>query len=408
MEGFFTKKEAESQSRPDGKSLSCVSCGLHRLCKNPKMKPFGNFKKEILLIGEAPSEADDSKGLPWQGKIGRYFQQTYKRLGIDIFEDCVSINAVNCRPISENEGTNTPTNYEIDCCRKSILATIQEYKPKVIILLGNSAIYSVIGHRWKKDLGTVNKWRGWAIPDQDFNAWICPTFHPSYVEKVNSIEVNTIWEQDLKKAVEISKIPFKKYKEPVIKELTDLSILTNLEEGLIAFDYETTGLKPHAEGHRVVCVSIATGNDFCYVFMMPQSRRERQPFINLLASAKGKIAHNMKFEHHWSTVKLRQEVNAWEWDTMLAAHILDNRPGVTSLKFQTYVHFGIVDYASEVEPYLHSVDSTNGNAFNRVLEFIEKPGGKDKLLHYCGLDAIHEFRLYNLQSDLIFLDRLPF
>jgi len=88
---------------------------------------------------------------------------------------------------------------------------------------------------------------------------------------------------------------------------------------------------------------------------------------------------------------------------MMAAHILDNRPGVTSLKFQTYINFGIIDYESEVSPYLKAVDSKNGNALNRIFEADEK-----KLMEYCSLDSIYEYRLAMWQIKIINYSFLPF
>ncbi len=41
----------------------------------------------------------------------------------------------------------------------------------------------------------------------------------------------------------------------------------------------------------------------------------------------------MKYEDTWSREKLKQQGKGWLWDSMIAAHILDNRPGVTGLKF---------------------------------------------------------------------------
>jgi DNA polymerase len=402
MEGFFTKKETASLSRPDGKAYTCVSCGLYKKVESPRMKPFGNFKKGILNIGEAPGEIEDEEGKPFQGKTGKLLQSTYKRLGIDLFEDCVNLNACHCRPMDEDGNNRTPTNYEIECCRRTTFKIIEEYKPKVIILLGNSAIYSFLGHRYKKELGGVSKWRGYAIPDQDLKTWVCPTFHPSYVERSDGGPEETIWKQDLKQAFEKIKEPFPVYKEPLIEIINDLSVLGTIKEGEIAFDYETTGLKPHAAGHRIICVSVAYEPDKCYVFMMPESKRERQPFMDLLTNPKiGKIAQNMKFEDTWSVVRLRQTIQNWVWDTMLATHILDNRPGVTSLKFQAYAQFGIVDYDSEVAPYLLAIDNTNANSINRIMDLVNSSQGKERLLKYCGLDAIYEYRLSKLQRKII-------
>lgn len=401
--GFFTKKETESKIRPDGKTYSCASCGLYKNANNPRMKTFGCFQKGILNIGEAPGEVEDERGKQWQGKTGRLLQKTYRRLGVDLFEDCLNINAVNCRPIDNR----TPTNYEMDCCRKSILELIYEYQPKVIVLLGNSALYSLLGHRWKKDLGTISKWRGFTIPDRDFKAWVCPTFHPSYVERGEK-EVETVWTQDLERIVRKVDERLPRYRKPKIEVIEDLSPLNDIE-GVVAFDYETTGLKPHRKEHQVICVSVATSENHCYVFMLPKTKLGRQPFINMLSNfAVRKMAHNMKFEETWSKVKLRQSVVGWEWDSMLAAHILDNRQGITSLKFQAYVHFGVIDYGNEVVPYLKAVEDKNGNAMNRIYELLEKPEGQEKLLQYCAMDSIYEYRLALLQQKEMDYDFLPF
>jgi uracil-DNA glycosylase family 4 len=415
MIGFFSKKETESKSRPNGKQLSCTSCGLYQHVLSPKMEPFGNFKKGIMNIGEAPSDVDDKRGQHWQGKAGRYLEQTFNELGVDIFEDCINIQSVNCRPIGVNGKNRVPTPFELDNCRRIVLAAIEKYKPKVIILFGTTAIYSIIGHRWKKDLGGVTKWRGWTIPDQDFQTWICPTLSPSYVmhttEKTNRFSGLTtqvesveqlIFKQDIAQAIKIRKKKFPVYKQPTIEIITDLSVLNNPKLGhseffamnQCAFDYETTGLKPHGDGHQIVCASIADSADHAYTFLMPKSKKARQPFIDFLQSQRiAKIAQNLKFEDTWSHVKLKTHVACWAWDTMLSSHIEDNRSEVTGLKFQNYVQFGVVDYDSEVAPYLKSVDEKNANGLNRILEFMAQPGGTEKVLIYCGHDSINEYRL---------------
>ena len=74
-EGFFSSKETQSISRPGGKKHSCISCGLYKDCDNPKMEAFGNFKKGILNIGEAPRYEDDRNNKPWQDKYGKILQR---------------------------------------------------------------------------------------------------------------------------------------------------------------------------------------------------------------------------------------------------------------------------------------------------------------------------------------------
>ena len=401
MKEFFPSKKAKT---PTGKEHTCSSCGLYKDCVTKRMNPYGNFKKGIMNIGEAPSEFDDRSGKPWQSRTGRILQKNYEKLGIDLFEDCININATRCY----SDQHEFPSKYEVDCCRRFVLSAIETYKPKLIILLGDSAIYSLIGHRWKLNFGNITKWRGWTIPDQELKTWVCPVFSPDQIlENDNDVE-RTIWKNDLKKAFSKLDEPIPIYQEPDIEVIDDLYRLTNIRTD-IAFDYETTGLKPHEKGHRIVCCSVAVSANHAYVFMIPPTRKEVQPFIDLLANPNiGKIAQNCKFEDSWSAVRLRQPVENWLWDTMLAAHILDNRVGVSGLKFQTYVQLGVIDYASEVTPYLKAVDNKNANALNKIMELVELPGGKEKLMKYCGYDAINEYRISVIQRELINENSLPF
>lgn len=407
QKGFFTIKETESVSRPDGKVYSCVSCGAYKNVNTPRMKPWGNFKKHIMIVGNAPTKIDDKVGTPWQDKSGRILNKTLKELGINLFEDCISICSCFCCTMDKSGEERNPTNYEVDCCRKTLLKYVKEYQPKMILLLGNQAIYSLIGHRWKKDLGGVDKWRGFRIPDVDFKAWLCPTFNPEDIEENDLKEI--IWRADLRNAIDIYNKPVTKYHEPKIIVLKDdLSPLNDIKDhSVVAFDYETTGLKPHSQGHRIVCASVAISSHIVYSFMMPDTKVGRKPFLNLLTNDKiRKMAHNMKFEDTWSAVRLRLSVSGWEWDSMLAAHILDNRPGITSLKFQSYINFGIVDYSSDITPYLQTAGK-NANELNTIEELIKTKSGEEMLLKYCALDSIYEYRLAMLQREQI-MNNPPF
>lgn len=406
-EGFFSKKDTESKTRPDGKIYSCASCGLYKDILSPKMAPFGNFKKQILIIGEAPGEQEDRAGKPWQGRAGRTLKIALEKLGIDLFEDCISINACRCRTIDESGKNRTPTNTEIACCRSSTIKTINEYLPKVIIPLGMNALLALIGHRWKKDFSGIGKWRGWIIPDQELVSWICPTFHPSFIMQSDKAE-ETIWMQDLKRAVSMINTPLPKTRSPNIKIITNLKVLRHIKSDLISIDYECTGLKPHGKGHRIISAAVAIDSDNAFVFIMPDKEEDRRPFLDLLADRSiGKMAHNMKYEEAWSTVYLKQPVQNWQFDSMLAAHILDNRPGITGLKFQTYVNFGVIDYSSEVDPFLYSSDK-GGNAKNKILELIKTESGVNKLLTYNALDTIYEYRLALKQIQEMDYSFLPF
>jgi uracil-DNA glycosylase family 4 len=202
QEGFFSKTEVQSISRPDGKQLTCHSCGLYLNCKSPRMKVQGSGKKKILNVFEYPPFEDDKNGRMFQSKAGRLVTKTLKSLGVDVMEDCYNIHSLSCFP------DNKYTVHSVDCCRRFVLQAIQDLKPSVIVLYGNLPLQSVIGHRWKLDLGGISKWRGWTIPDQDFGCWICPVFGADYVERsfgeFDKITAeNTVWVNDLKQVVNL-------------------------------------------------------------------------------------------------------------------------------------------------------------------------------------------------------------
>lgn len=406
MQGFFSKKEVESVSRLDGKVHSCISCGLHKNSTHPKMKPYGEFKKGIMVIGNFPSLMDDANNQPFSDKTGRFLKKIFRKAGIDLETDCRLINALSCVPHQDKN----PDGFNIACCRRIVMKHIANDMPKVIIALGIESVESLIGHRWKKSLEDIGKWRGWTIPDQDLKAWVCPVYNPSFVMGSEQKEVETVFTSDVEKALSMVKVPFLKAKKCNIEIIDDLRPLKEISRTAIAsIDYETTGLKPHKQGHRIVCASVSTSDDAAMVFMMPEEGRKRKLWNELLASTYiGKSAQNMKFEAAWSQVYLKQTVNHWVWDTMIASHILDNRPGITGLKFQTFVQFGVVDYSSEIDPFLRSFDDKDGNSFNRILELCKTREGREKLMIYCGYDTIYEYRLMELQTKQIDYPFLPF
>lgn len=389
--GFFSKEQSNSF-----KSSSCDKCGLYKKCISPKMKPTGEFKKEILICAEAPGTMEDKKNTQLIGEAGQLLEETLKTYcDINLHTDCRKINAVNCRP----PRNRTPTNKEIMSCRPMLINEIKLSKPKVIILLGATALKSFMTDRWKKNLGQVNKWRGWAIPDRETGAWVIPTYHPSYMLRNQDEVLYDVFCNDLKKAINCIGKPFTSYKPEkqciellnTKKAFTYMEKLYNRKPKIIAFDFETTGLKPHRKEHKILTVSICDGIDHSVSFILT---RELWDILGLILSDPkiGKIASNMKYETTWTKTILGFDVEGWKWDTMLASHILDNRGGITGLKFQAYVNFGIIDYASHLDKFIVSDPKEGGNGLNKMMKADVR-----EVLYYCAMDSLLEFRLAKIQ-----------
>ena len=418
-DSFFTMDEVKT-TQPMQRAAGCGACGLHLHCTSPRMEASGQGERGILIIGECPTAQEDARGETLTGPAGQLLRRKLRWQGIDLERDCRKINAVCCYT------SKMPSTQQIEACRPRIWKEINSFKPHLILLLGEAAIKSFLGGRWKDSLGTqtkegsytsgiVTKWHGWTIPDRDTGAWVVPMFHPSYVLHTQENNGNPIiaklFDLDLQKARKLLDEPVYKpaFKETAgVEIVTDLAKLCTIFEGilewetLIAFDYETTGLKPHAAGHRIATCSISVNGDRAWSFdFPPKGTKAHRLFKQILTSPKiGKIASNLKMEDNWTNELLGIPVVNWVWDTMLAAHVLDNRKGVTGLKFQAYVQFGVIDYASHLDNYLHSKKEDGANAFNKIDD-----APHHDLLLYGGMDSMLEFRLAKKQMEELGYDR---
>jgi hypothetical protein len=93
-----------------------------------------------------------------------------------------------------------------------------------------------------------------------------------------------------------------------------------------------------------------------------------------------------------SRVILKTKPAGWFHDTQLCSHIEDNRRGITGLKFQAIIRYGLIGYNAEVEHYITS-DANHNNGFNRIKEL-----SPDTALIYCGIDSLVEHRLFMDQA----------
>ena len=109
----------------------------------------------------------------------------------------------------------------------------------------------------------------------------------------------------------------------------------------------------------------------------------------LLRADHPKIASNLKFEERWTCAILGHGVNNWQWDTMQAAHVLDNRQEICSIKFQAYARLGFPLYDGSVGKFLYAPSSNAPNRINRA-DFGE-------LLKYNSLDSLLEYKVAQLQ-----------
>lgn len=392
--GFFQIPKSSSRI-PRSRIPRCGECGLYKSCQHPKMKLTGRGQRGILIVAEAPGAIEDEKGIQLVGPAGIHLRKMMKGIGLDLDRDCWKTNAVVCRP-PKNQ---TPTDMQIQACRPNLYQAIEKHQPKVIVLMGMSAIKSLLGPMWGSDMGSMGRWIGWNIPSPKPNAWIVPTYHPSYLIRMKDPVLDRMVTQHLKAAVRRSKDhpnPVGTY-EDCIHIIRDSRKASRwIQERMnpkfpIAFDYETNSLKPEGERTEIVTCSVAISGSQVVAF--PWQGKVVETMSHLLRSGTPKIASNLKFEDRWTHAKLGHGVRGWLWDTMLASHVLDNRPGITSIKFQAFVQLGVLPYDTHIAPYLKS---RSGSSLNRIRELDMKD-----LLYYNAMDSLLEYLIAQKQMKVL-------
>ena len=374
---------------------TCGSCGLYKGCRSPKMQVTGEGRRRVLIVAEAPGQDEDRQGIQLIGMAGQALRKHLRKIGVDLDRDCWKTNAVICHPGS----MKNPTDKQVLSCRPNLLKVIRELEPDVILLLGGASVKSLIGYAWREDVGQIERWTGWQIPSQLLNVWLCPTWHPSYLMRQGDPVLDLWFVRHLKVAFELEGKPWPDEKTDWTKQITveyaprqaAVGIRKLIEAGKpMAIDYETDRLKPDADDSRIVCCAVSDGKT---TISFPWQGDAVTAVGELLQSEVGKLAHNIKFEERWSQHEFGRGVRNWEWCSMTAAHVLDNRRGITGLKFQSFVNFGVGDYDREISPYLKG---EGGNGKNRVTD-----APLDRLLLYCGMDALLGFKLAEKQREVI-------
>lgn len=365
------------------------------------MEPSGNARKGLLIVGEAPGRHEDNQGTQFVGETGTLLRRVLSKLGVSLDKDCLKTNALICRP----PDNKIPDPKMIGYCRPNLLNTVREHDPEVIVLLGGVAVASLIGHLFKADTGGIKRWAGSVIKCRRPNAWICPTFHPSFVQRMgeggkDKGMMERVFTKHLAAAVKL--VGTRPWGEGVPDYASKVRCVFDPDKaakairemikrgGNVAFDYETNMLKPDSKKARIVSCSVCWNGKYtiAYPWMGDAITATRE----LIKSPLGKIASNAKFEERWTRRKLKTRVRNWRWDTMIIAHALDCRGGITSIKHQAFVRLGQEDYDGHLKRMLHSKEDT-GNAENQVKDIALKD-----LLLYGGLDSLLEYMVAEEQA----------
>ena len=152
--------------------LSQNSCNLKKQAKNIVFSD-GNPKSKIMLIGEAPGANEDQEGLPFVGRAGMLLDKMLAAINLDRKNVYIS-NIINYRPPDNRR----PTEEEIKQYLPFISKHIEIINPKILVLLGSTAMNALIG----KEI-VISKMRGKWL-EKEFGSCktsVIITFHPAFL-----------------------------------------------------------------------------------------------------------------------------------------------------------------------------------------------------------------------------------
>ncbi|MDC0653802.1 uracil-DNA glycosylase [Candidatus Pelagibacter sp.] len=167
---------------------SIEDCNLKNNSKNIVLGD-GNINSPIMLIGEAPSVEEDKVGLTFVGDVGDLLKKMLLAINIKK-ENIYCCYAVNFRPPEDRK----PNSVEIKRYSQFLQKHISIIKPKIIILMGSTAMEALTGinNKISKERGN---WKEVIIQNTSYNVII--TFNPSYLLRAPENKKYS-WE-DLKK-----------------------------------------------------------------------------------------------------------------------------------------------------------------------------------------------------------------
>ena len=148
------------------------NCTLKKNAKNIVFSD-GNPKSKIMLIGEAPGANEDEEVLPFVGRAGALLDKMLAAINLDRKKVYIS-NIINYRPPNNRR----PTNEEIKRYLPFITKHIEIINPKILVLLGSTAMNALIGNEV-----VISKMRGKWIEKKFGNCKtsVIITFHPAFL-----------------------------------------------------------------------------------------------------------------------------------------------------------------------------------------------------------------------------------
>jgi len=130
--------------------MGCRACPL--VTEPGDMAPTGTKHPLIYILGEGPTKTEAEEGEHFLGKSGDLLR--------DMLPDHLDMSQLRWNNVvrSHPRHNRDPDRVAIECCRPSVVADIEQTKPKVIFGFGNVPL------NWVSGMQGIRYWRGRRMP----------------------------------------------------------------------------------------------------------------------------------------------------------------------------------------------------------------------------------------------------
>lgn len=357
----------------------------------------------IAIVGEAPGQEEENRGVPFVGASGYELTKMLNDAGISR-ESCFITNAVKDRPLGNDislwiNTNKTPregeTLFRGRPCRENVVKDITELhedlraiKPRVIIPLGNTALWALTPHR------SVDKWRGSYLRSDvaGVDGTVIPTYHPAAV--LRQYDWRAIAVRDLRRAAAAARStpipPHYEFRvcDTFARAMEVINLLNTLVEAaptVIVCDLEI-------KRQEIVCFGLGWSKTDAACFALynyegrtftAEETTELWLAINALFSHPNcrLVNQNISFDIQYLYEKAGVWPRAW-FDTMIAQNVLF--PGTPKS----------LDYLASLYADWYVYWKDDGKFWDRPIVF-------EQLWEYNCLDCAYTYEVYERQVEAL-------
>jgi DNA polymerase I-like protein with 3'-5' exonuclease and polymerase domains/uracil-DNA glycosylase len=432
--GFFTRQDLKDAIVKPKRELptSTIEAMGHRAVAHlnpkaatPNMPHVGceSGPCDIYVLGSHPSPTEDAKGEPWCHELGRPYKSALRGARVRWGHVCRTAT----------KGDELPEPVQLAAYMPALVKEINQYKPKVIVACGSFAFEAFQPGLASNLKGDVTLHRGRAFPVRvgAHECWLWVTAdaeqRAKWIEKGNkSCSDGKEWQRFLDE--DLKRIPrLVKQELPVMPPhdadailksikttlcLTEDQAVNELQnfweslgpKDLVAFDYETVGVRPYETGALVRSFAlrseswvIAVPLDFVGFKKSATSREDILDILYVILKDRPVIVHGLEFECEWTTFLFGTHgarLSKWHC-TLMQEYVLGARvSGTQSRESEGRVSGLSLDYVCRCYLGLPLKSLTGLDAGDQNVTLGD-------LLKYNALDAFAAYEVWIEQQDLI-------